>query len=74
MARASFTDRRRKFPVNREKFPAQSSREFGPQGTENAGKIQSENRPEGAFLREFPAKFPASREFSTSRRSEAQPR
>jgi hypothetical protein len=34
------------------------SRELGVQSTENARKIRHENRPERAFLRRSPAKFP----------------
>jgi hypothetical protein len=50
-------------PCLPKKFPARPSREFGVQVTENAGKISLKNRPRGAFLAKFPAKFPASREF-----------
>jgi hypothetical protein len=37
-------DRRREIPVNFEKIPVPSSRDFGLQDTENAGKIRPENR------------------------------
>src|SRR5580704_2282603 len=39
-----------------EKFPVRPSREFGVQGTENAGKIRLKKRPGGAILRKFPDK------------------
>ena len=46
-----------------QKFPARPSREFGVQSVEIASEISPKNRPGRAFLRKFPAKFPASREF-----------
>jgi hypothetical protein len=39
-------------------FPVPASREFDPQGAENAREIRHENRAKRTFLRKFPAKFP----------------
>jgi hypothetical protein len=45
------------------KFPARPSREYCVQSTQKSGKIRSEIDRGRRFLRKFPAKFPATREF-----------
>jgi hypothetical protein len=48
--------------LSREKIPVPSSRDFAVQNIENAWKIWTENRSEGAFSCKIPVKIPVSRD------------